>query len=699
MTFKAFAYAVAAASISVLTACSSGGDDYGGGTPVTVSGAVTAPGGTVAFNPPTGVRRMLAEVFGGASANAALSGLAAVSGATVQLIEIDGSGNQVGNPLATGTTNGTGAYTLDAPAGFVPASKYVIRASGTGANRLDAMVMDTAVDVDPASEATKRLLLTAAAAGAGLASITPADIVAAQETVEALVQDLDSGASASATALTTALVAEVQSDESANNTINSAAANAVITGTVKDANDTPLRNVHVVVSDFNNWVTRAVVQTNASGQYTVNVPAGNYIVGAINRTALSMAASEWWTASGGARSVFGADTIAVGGTPVTRDFTLDAGARISGTVKNGDGTVPLGGITVTVRDFTNDQPVATARTKPDGSFRVNVRAGTYNVIARNATQQPFGSAVFNGAATGGTVTGGGTDATRSTPIPLSVGSTVTTDFQLLAGFRIAGQVTDAAVAQPGIAVRFFKATAASSSNGAFVEALRTNLQGRYRIWLQPDNYDVRARGQNVTTGVLAANQTHDFAASVAKITATVRDTGGNPVPQAKVRVYDSAGNFIGHEVTNGDGTVTAYSDTTGNHLVEVRIDNGQMIGSSIWNGQNELLSGTPVALTADGSTNALGTITLPAGGVLTGVVTRTGAPAANYIVQVRSVGTTAADRFVSTRAQSDGSYSVSLPAGTYDLVRACEPPACTNGTAASVVIIAGQTTTTNLAIP
>lgn len=685
--------------LSVLIGCSSGGDDASPST-VPLSGTVAAPGGTVAFNPPTGFRNMLAQFFTGAAANAALSGLAGVAGATVQLIEIDSSGNQVGSALASGTTNGAGAYSIEAPAGFVPASKYVIRALGAGTNRLDGIVADTTVDVDPPSEATKQLLLAAAtAAGTGISSVTPAEVVAAQETVEALVQNLDT-VPTTATALTSALVTEVQTDEEANNTVSSVAAGGVISGTVRDASNTPLRNVQVVVRDFSNWVTRARIQTDANGQYTINVPAGSYIVGALNRT-LNAAASEWWTASGGAPNMFSADRVTVATSAVTADFTLDAGGRIAGTVTNNDGTLPLGGINVLVRDSSNDTPVTGVHTKADGTFRLNLRPGTYNLIVRNTTQQPYGTAIYNGAASGGTVIVGGKDASEATPIVVNAGATITTDIRLVAGHRVAGQVLDGTTAQTGIAVRFYKAAGAANA-GAFTEGLRTNLTGRYRIWLQPDSYDVHARGQRATTGTLTANVVQNFTAAVGKVSATVLDASGNPVPQAKVRIYTSAGTYMGFEPTNGDGTVTAYSDTTdAASLMEIKIDNGQMIGSSIYSGQNELLAGTAVAITADGTTTALGNISLPAGGVLTGVVTRTGVPAANYIVQVRSVGTTANDRFVSTLTESDGSYSVSLPAGTYSMVRACDPANCATAaaSAASVVITAGATTTTNIAVP
>jgi hypothetical protein len=64
----------------------------------------------------------------------------------------------------------------------------------------------------------------------------------------------------------------------------------------------------------------------------------------------------------------------------------------------------------------------------------------------------------------------------------------------------------------------------------------------------------------------------------------------------------------------------------------------------------------------------LGTIALSAGGVLSGTVTVNGVPQGNIRVQVRNGATGGGGRFVNTSTQIDGSYSVSLPAGTYTRV-------------------------------
>src|SRR5258707_509522 len=79
------------------------------------------------------------------------SGTSPVPGATVKLIQIDGSGAQVGADIANTVTAGDGSFTLNVPTPFVPGPSFVVRA--TGSATLDRMVSDlSSQDVDPATD-------------------------------------------------------------------------------------------------------------------------------------------------------------------------------------------------------------------------------------------------------------------------------------------------------------------------------------------------------------------------------------------------------------------------------------------------------------------------------------------------------------------------------------------------------------------
>jgi hypothetical protein len=621
-----------------------------------------------------------------------------VAGATVRLLEIDSSGSQVGADIATAQTAADGSFTFGLPASFTPGPRYLIRALGT--TPLDRLVTDlSSQDVDPSSEATKSLVLAELlSAGGGIQGLQRFQVGEFANQIAELVDDVDSASFSSTATLLSALISEARNSEEATSALGNLVAAGSVTGAVTDNGGTPLADIKIVARDFNQWIARAETRTDANGRYSLNLVAGDYIVGAFNFTAASMAASEWWTCNDapagpacGAANQLSAGKVAVTTGATTVDFKLEPGARVAGTITQSGATVPVPGVQLLWRDFANDQPALFQRARPDGTFRVNIRPGTYTVGARNLTRRQFAGGTYNGPATGGAATGGGgATGSAATPMTVAAGEVRTVDFPLIEGGVVRGLVTDGATPTPhpvaGIPVRFY-ATTASDTIGALNEVVRTNEIGGYRMWVRPGTYAVRSRGQTATPTVLAFSADSSpaqvsFGAAVGHATATLQGPGNVPLSQAKVLLYDgSAGaNFQGLEASNNDGTVDVYAQTTGNYRIELRVDDGSTtVASAIDDGTmtptgRQLLLASLVAFdTAAASPIALGTITLPAGGELRGVVTLGGALAGNIVVQLRSGGVGAANRFTNTRTQGDGSYSISVPAGAYARVCAFVP--------------------------
>lgn len=652
-----------------LTAC--GGGSTSSST-VSLSGTVSAPNGDIAFNDSTNFLTRLARLFVSEAMAIASSGTftGVGAGVTVELIEIDSTGAKVGSTLASATTDSTGSYSLTAPSGFVPASKYVVRATGSSGT-IDAIVTGTTVDVDPVTNVAKTLIL---ASSPDLATISTSEVAAITNEVQNLANDTSLGYTSSSDA-TTQLTTLANKSEELSNVVASTAAAGTISGKVIDSAGNPLANIKVVVRDFGNWVTRSVAWTDASGNYVLNVPAGDYILGAINGTTASTAASEWWTADNGAGAInqFSAAKVTVGGTAVTGNFQLKNGVRISGNV-TGTGTA-LGGINVKVNDFTNDQPVTTSLTKADGSYTLNVRPGSYALSAVNQTSGlPFATSYYGAS---GTMV---PTASASSPIIAATGTPITADFALPAGTLVFGVVKDAPAGtlQTGAAVRFY-ATTLTDSTGAYAQATRTDLAGSYRFWLPTSGtFAVRSRGQTANLSPAGTAIPQDFTAQVAAITGSLKDVSNNPVSQVKVEVYWFDGTqyqYLGHETSSSDGTFTTYTDGTNNDVkISFKVDSGASIGSQVYNGLTAFGAGTDISNQVSGNTStptSVGSVTLPTGYPLSGTIATNVNPKGNYVVQVRSGGTDGvANRFVNTRTQSDGSYSVSLPAGDYK-VRAC----------------------------
>lgn len=655
---------------------------------VALSGTVSAPGGSIASNQPTILKRFFAKPFL-ADALASPPGTSPVgSGITVNLIEIDSAGAQVGPIIATAITDANGNYILNAPEGFVPASKYVVRA--VGAAKMDAFVTGTSnVDVDPYSDATVTLIT--GNAGNNIANISLADIDAVTDTIIGSSADV-STVSTTADKLKDDLTAVVLNDEEGNNIVASQSAQGGISGTVTDSNGTPLANIRIRVKTFGDQVTQAITRTDTNGQYKVHVPAGDYIVGAFNDTTASMAASEWWTSGGGTPSHKAADKVTIGTTEITRDFVLTAGCRIKGKITTLATGAALAGLNVVLVDFDSGIDFMSVRTHADGVYNFNVTPGNYFIAIRNSTLQPYATGLYNSA-----ISGGGPTKSQAEKITLTAGDSIELNMSLLAGYKIEGTVTDP-VSGPvaGVRIRF-----QDTATGITVEGIRTNRDASYRIWVRPGTYDVFSRGQiAAAVDVTSGNQTRNFNAGVGKITGVLNDATGNPVSQGNVALYDSvptAYNYLGNEYSDADGSFTVYTIApTASVIIEFKVDDGSMVGSRIYNVVNGVYArsgGTPVAAPLAGNTTSLGTISLPAGAVLTGIVTKGGQPAHSKTVQIRYGGGSTAGgtyRFVNTSTVFDGSYSISLPAGiTFSRVCVFDQPGATTASACTSTVLMG----------
>jgi hypothetical protein len=725
--FAALSALAAFATTIFLAACGGGGSGGGGSSAPQVTGVLSAPGGTIAFNAPTGFRRLLAELFGG-DAVAALPGTTAVAGATVRLIEVDNTGAQVGPDIGSALTAGDGSFSIAVPTTFVPAPRFVLRA--TGGATLDRLVSDFgSQDVDPASQATKALVLQQLSGGS-LQSLSPLQVGELGNGIADAANAISS--QSSATLLVAALTAVAQNDVELSSAVSNLTASFGIAGTVTDGQGTPLPNIKIVVKDFGLMIKRAETRTDANGQYTLALNSGDYIVGAMNFTT-SSAGSEWWTCNDapgpcGASNQFSAGKVTVGAGTVTVNFKLEPGARVQGSITASGSATPLGGVQLGVRDFDSNQVVAFADSKADGTFLVNLRPGNYFLSARNQTVLPFASAPYNGPGSGGTTLGGGgVNVGDASPVVLKAGDVVTANFQLVEGGLVKGIVTDGAGSPSpvtGLSVRFYQTTVDDPS-GAFVEAVPTNLAGEYRMWVRPGTYNVRARGQTGTPNVVTFSNNNNppdvnFTAAMGRATAVVNGPGPVPLSQVKVQVFDTSNTFLGHEITNSDGSVEIYAATGASYRIQYLLDNGSTaVGSVVDTGtstptQTVLASATAVAFGAGSVTTPIllgggtGTITLPAGGELKGIVRLGTAPIGNVIVQVRSGGS----RTVNTRTSQDGSYSVSMPGATYGRVCAfivgtvspCPNPATPSspnqfGATDNVLVTNGQSVSANVTIP
>lgn len=717
-------------------------DDVTGGgntTTIQLSGKVLAPGGTVAFNPETGLYKIFAEIFG-KNAVAEVEGTSAVSGATVEVIEIDKEGAQVGDVLGSGTSGTDGTFTVDLPSDFVAAPQYIIRASGSGSETLDANVtsVDESIEVDPVSTAVKELMLEALASksDATLADFNLSEVVQIKDDVASLESDVDLTAASNVLAFVDAFKNGAKANEDVNNVINSTVEGGEICGTVKDSDGNALQNIVVVARDFGDWVTRSKVKTDAYGAYCLNVPDNkDYILGALNFTGLSTAGSEWWTCADSVTQTCGtavqldAEKITLAGETLTRDFILEPGVRVEGTVKTESGAA-LKRVHVLFRTWDSSIATLGQRTKLDGSYRINMRPGVYKLFARNGTLQRYATEAYN------STLDGGLNFEEAEKLDLSdsslLGTTATANFDLGKGFPIAGVLKDAA-GEPiaGARVHF--------RQDGTVNVRRTNKEGRFRLQLRPGVYSILSHGQikNVMLpyDVFSSSSFADitdmpltFDSDMASVKLKLKQHCGTAseagVSQAKALLYKGATVFA-VEPTNSDGSTelhinkAALADAVSRSIpirFVARIDDGSMLGSIIYKdngGTNDFsttfVGGTSLTSKINNASNNqydLGDVCLPDGGIVSGTVTNSGGkPMMNALVQVLDCsGVNACNQssigMVKTRTNAEGEYKVTLPVGMVAgvRVRVGRAGGVWSSKSTPVTVIAGDTLDVDLTV-
>lgn len=648
---------------------------------VKLSGVISAPGGN-SFAKVDSIGSQFANLFF-KPLNAAISDDAPI-GADVPVNLIDLSDGSI---LATGVTGTGGTFELDAPEGFTAAANYIIQAGST--ESIEARVTGTTIDVDTLTHASSQLIREVAT-GSVLDNLSLEEVTQIEDEVAdnltVTEQDLDTLTQLDE--ITTELVTSLKHNEETINAITSKATSGEICGTVTNSNAEGLESILVVARDYGEWVTRAKTKTDANGAYCLNVPVadetvngethnGEFIVGAINRTGDAkdplLSASEWYTADGGSAGQWGGDKVSLTATESSKtiNFELSPGARIKGQVTALDSGTAASGVKVLIRDFKTWMPITGAKVKPDGTYKVNVPAGDYIVVARNKTNKALATEVFHDSAGDGTSDNDAFVRQLADKVSVIAGQKFTANFNLISGQKIGGQVLDNTNGNPvsGVRVRF--------DNSGFAAALRTNKNGKYRVWLKPDSYIVRSRGQTASVDISAGNAAQVFDAAVTPLTTTLT-YNSNPTSEISVFLRDATTySVVSQEVSNSDGSVTLYSpDSAANYILQVKVkDESSGAGSIVYKTQTDGNAEYATHL-ADGTqfTDATfpSAIRLPQGYEVTGTVTIDSVATGRIPVSARDGGTGSSQyNIANTSSLSTGEYFFYLPAGNYDQLLAC----------------------------
>jgi hypothetical protein len=466
------------------------------------------------------------------------------------------------------------------------------------------------------------------------------------------------------------------------------AAGGRVEGTVTDAaTGLPLGDITVSILDTSGFPV-SNGRTDSRGRYRsgAGLVAGTYYArtsssaGAINELYANVPCS-----SGCPVDLGTAFTVTLGGTTTGINFALDAGGRVTGTVRDAGTGAPLAGISVQV---SNDFFFASAITDSLGRYTVlGLPAGTFYARTSNAIG-------YLDELRPDILCASGCPLTTGAPITVTLGATVSgIDFDLNRGGRISGHVTDAFSGLPLAGVRVFLVDAAGRSgasgvtdlSGAYVTAAGV-LGGTYyartsnSLGLIDELYDdvecvggcSLARGAAITVSVGATTSGIDFALGAGRrIEGTVTDQAtGAGLDSVDVGVFDASGRRLtggltdaaGHYITASGLPAGTYFLTTQNFAgyVDELYDARPCPGGSC-----TPVTGTPVVIAGAPLTSGID-FALARGGRIAGRIIdgSTLLPLADAGVQVYDAsGRRVASGF--TDAQGRYLTDTGLPAGTY----------------------------------
>jgi len=248
-----------------------------------------------------------------------------------------------------------------------------------------------------------------------------------------------------------------------------------IAGFVRDASTSlPLSGVIVTVASSSGAIS-TFGKTDATGRYISDaaLPPGTYFARTANTAGYVDEAYRETTCAGCPAGTGRPIPVSAGSTVSGIDFTLAAGARVAGTVRDASGA-PIAFATVAVYDA-GGRKVTSGRSDGTGAYLspAGLPSGTYFARA-SGYYGGYVDELWNGIACPGC------DVRTGTPITvLAPATTAGIDFSLSLGGRIAGIVSDTpGTPLAGVAVR------AHRPDGSFLYTAWTASDGHYELGVE-----------------------------------------------------------------------------------------------------------------------------------------------------------------------------------------------------------------------
>ena len=435
--------------------------------------------------------------------------------------------------------------------------------------------------------------------------------------------------------------------------------------------------------------------TNAAGDFTTGrgLPTGSFFLRTTN-TAGYINTFNDGTVCVGSCSVATIEPIPViqPDTVSDVDFSLDAGGRVAGTVRDATTLEPLPNVDVQIVTSTGAQ-LTTGFTDATGNYvsRDGLPTGTYFVRTASISPNALGGYIHK--LYDNVTCAAGCTPTLGAPVAVAAGLTTSfIDFDLERGGQVTGTLRDAAT---GLAISSATATVFNAA-GTVLSTGSVDIAGRYLTvaGLIPGSYFLR-----VTNGVGFINEVYPDVACIGNVCppgsgslvavdansvttvdmdlvrgsrfrGTILDSSGAVVTGATVAVLDASGqtltttgavDALGAYLTGPGFPAGSYFARTNNsvgYINELYTDVACHFGCAV-------ATGTPIPLPGGNVTTTNINFTLDLGGQVTGHVTSegTGLPLANVTVLLFNPVTQTS---ISATTDSTGEYVVrGLPDGVY----------------------------------
>ena len=440
-----------------------------------------------------------------------------------------------------------------------------------------------------------------------------------------------------------------------------------VTGTVKDVNGLPLRDVKIdafAEGGWNYWT--AGVTTDINGCYSLNIDAGSYKLRASKgyyvENLYGVPLGTNWE-QGTTINIFSDVTTG------SIDFILDIGGGVSGTILNENGDpVPNAIVKIVNTDgeyFSETKTTANGeyikQGVPTGELKINATFGNYATWFYGDTIMVENATTIN--------------VLREQTLP-------NIDINFGAISKVTGNIkNEAGDPLAGVLVEGFGITGWSDWGGKAT----TNAEGFYELPLVPGDYKLRAtaEGTNYIPQLYDANFASPWEIGITinvpleaivpdinfllvmggGISGKIIDKDDNPVPGVKVEIVTATGDYITETITGVDGSYLKQGIPTGN--IKMRVDS-DIYG--IWYHGNTTEIGESPTLTVL-EDQILQDIDVKFGAVskITGKVVdaANGSPLAGTKIDIFGNGW--GDFIMETYADQNGEYDAVLPAGTYKL--------------------------------